>query len=226
MAMRKHIAIGSQIGWWTVLGPGDVIKIGKKCPQQRSRLLVQCACGTVKNILPIQLRSGQTLSCGCMQPILSSEKRTVHGHTVNGKSHVYQIWAGMLSRCKNKSLEYYGGRGISVSARWLKFENFLADMGEPIAGLTLDRIDNDGGYDPSNVRWASREEQSRNRRNNVWVDTSRGRMLQIDIARIAGVSQSVMDRRMKRGWTGERLFSPPDKRYQRRQNAGPHPAAS
>jgi len=80
---------------------------------------------------------------------------------------IYRIWAGMLRRCRNPNdaaFHDYGGRGIRITERWRKFENFYADMGEPPPGLSLDRINNDGNYEPSNCRWATQSEQVNNRR--------------------------------------------------------------
>src|SRR3990170_2164292 len=89
-----------------------------------------------------------------------------HGHA-NPKSPTYESWAGMLSRCRNPNQPYYhryGGRGITVCPRWHKFENFLEDMGERPDGLSLDRINNDGNYEPDNCHWATRQEQNMNSR--------------------------------------------------------------
>lgn len=82
------------------------------------------------------------------------------------RTKTYKAWYGMLYRCnnsKNDSYHCYGGRGITVCSRWLTFANFLADMGEAPVGLSLDRIDNDGNYEPGNCRWATLQEQAANR---------------------------------------------------------------
>jgi hypothetical protein len=129
-----------------------------------------CDCGGLVTILASSLRQNRTRSCGCLQKEVRGVSNKTHGHTSGGKiSSEYTAWQGLLDRCfnpNNNAYAYYGGRGITVCDRWqASFENFLDDIGnKPSPKHSLDRTDVNGNYEPSNCKWATKEEQMINRR--------------------------------------------------------------
>lgn len=142
----------------------------------RTAWLVKCDCGTVKTVAIQDLKRGKAKSCGCLlREVLASPehharcraaaKKVPKRHGMAG-TPVYAVWKTMIQRVtnpKNKDWRHYGGRGIKVYDAWRDFANFYADMGEP-NGLTLDREDPDGNYEPGNCRWADWSTQNLNKR--------------------------------------------------------------
>lgn len=173
---------------------GRLTALGEaKQRKQYRMMLCQCDCGNVVTCRRSHLRSGATKSCGCLLNDKNRERQT-HGEAAN-KSPEWRTWVGMRKRClteTDKAYRHYGGRGINICARWSAFENFLADMGrKPSPDHSIDRIDNDGNYEPGNCRWATRLEQSRNKRTTI---LSEDVAIQIRELANSGVSKAEISR--------------------------------
>lgn len=166
---------------------------------ERARWLCVCDCGNEKDIPANSLTSGRSNSCGCLSAEITSKRCRTHGM---GKTTIYRSWASMRSRClnaNNSDYKCYGGRGIKVCARWSSFENFRKDMGDKPAGTEIDRIDNNGNYEPGNCRWVSHKENSRNTRKCRYV-TFGGETLPINAwAERIGISEGTIRSRLNRG---------------------------
>lgn len=175
-----------------VVAPGQ--RFGKLIVSSVAGLVAtcRCECGSDHATRTYLLVGGKTRSCGCLT--------LKHGHGRSGlRSGTYSSWMSMISRCSNPrapGFEMWGGRGITVCDRWLSFDAFLADMGERPGGHSIDRIDNDGNYEPGNCRWATAKEQSRNQRTTKLsesdvrdlVSGSLASLSNADAARALGVS--------------------------------------
>lgn len=167
---------------------------GKSVPTWKCR----CDCGATAVVIGHNLRHSHTTSCGCLARESLQDRSRTHG--MSGTSE-HRTWLGMRERCKNsKNPKYkdYGGRVIKVCERWQRFEAFYADMGpKPSPTHSIDRINNDGDYEPDNCRWATAKEQDRNRRTNIRLASG---VLAIEAAECADISISKVRQRLRRGW--------------------------
>lgn len=168
-----------------------------------------CDCGETKVTRLAGLRNGDTVSCGCRQ----RSANLTHGKS---RSLTYTKFRDMLRRTSQRAQRSdWFERGIRVCESWRTFENFLADMGECPPGLTLERIDNDKGYEPGNCCWATTSDQARNRRSNRWIEVFGERLCITDAAAKYGISVATAYSRLRSGWSLEKTFSTPAKPVER-----------
>lgn len=143
------------------------------------------------------------------QKLRVSETFTTHGMS---KTKVYKVWAEMKQRCDNPNSRYYynyGGRGISYVKRWIRFENFLKDMGQPPAFRSLDRINNDDNYCKKNCKWSTRSEQMNNTRHTNFFTFNGVTLSSVEWSRILGISNKTLNRRKNEGWSDEQTVNTP-----------------
>ncbi len=189
---------GRRVGKWTVirLGPrrGNVITWE-----------VLCDCGTPKILAAQVVNKERSHSCGCDSVRRTSDAKTSHGHALRGRrTPTYLAWASMNARCANSTDPNYGGRGITVCDRWREsFAAFLEDMGQkPEAPpgrrryWSIDRIDNDGNYEPGNCRWATKTEQNRNTRRTIRAEVNGVVVAVADLADAAQINPPTLRKRL------------------------------
>lgn len=189
MAKWKDIT-GQKFGKLTALEYVDSDEKG------RAWWLCKCDCGNLHKVKGITIREGNVKSCGCLwKPIIK------HGES-GKKTPTYSSWANMIDRCLNKSsfgYKNWGARGILVCENWRDYRNFLKDMGVRPEGTSLDRIDNEGNYEPLNCRWATTKIQSRNRRNNAKYVYGIGEITATDLADILNIPRNRLYDARRRG---------------------------
>lgn len=179
----------------------------------RARWLCRCDCGGEKTVASAELNRGRTRSCGCLalaqKRAAAQSKR--HAYSRSSMTGEKRSWENMLARCQNKdhkSYPRYGGRGITVCARWLSsFVNFANDMGLRPAGCTLDRIDSNKNYTPENCRWATMIEQGNNRCDNRVIEFSGERLTVMQWSRRLNIRPDTIYQRLRRGCSVEMALS-------------------
>lgn len=203
--------IGQIFNRWTVLAlaRNDAGKLFYLC---------RCACGVERPVRKDQLVRGISKSCGCWKIEVSREQitRLSTTHGLANKSHAYATWKGIRKRCltpTDKTYKNYGGRGIKLCERWdgpSGFANFLADMGEVPAGMSIDRIDNEGNYSPENCRWTDTKTQMNNMRSNIFIQYEGQRLTIAQWAEKLDIPYHRLFQRLnKLGWSVKKAFTTP-----------------
>lgn len=190
------LSVGEKYGEYLVLSEAEP-EVGTG----RKMYLCRCTCGGENVVSGTSLRTGRQLRCYECAVVTHGESKTP----------MYRVYIGMRRRCSNPkepSYKHYGGRGIRVCERWEEsYENFLADMGpRPSDRHSIDRIDVNGNYEPGNCRWATWNEQSRNRRNNVFIEHEGARLCIADWSKKLGLNASVIGQRLARGLSPEEVL--------------------
>lgn len=170
-----------------------------------------CDCGTKRPVFGADLKRGGSISCGCFMRETVVERHLTHGMT---KHPAYRSWINMKTRCENPehdSYLLYGGRGVRVCEEWQNsFEVFWRDMGPTWRkGLTVERMDVNGHYEPNNCCWATRKEQAGNRRTERLIDTPEGKMSVTKAAELFGLTRNTVFARIRYGWPDHLLLMPP-----------------
>lgn len=192
---------GQTFGRWSVVRLAKVVRY-------RAMWHCQCNCGATAEIAGSSLSAGNSRSCGCYRNDVARARVFEHGMC---GTRIWNTWHGMLQRCNDKTsttYKNYGGRGIKVCEQWKSFENFYADVGDPPPNRTLDRINNNGHYEPGNWRWATYKEQSNNRRSNTWITAFGRTQTMAQWSDELGVKRATICQRISRGASNEESLRP------------------
>lgn len=184
---------------------------------RKRHAVFQCSCGKRKVFDFWSVAKGSTASCGCLTVEALKQNKHNEGRVPkHGMTHTkaYKCWGAMIQRCtnpRNAHFGNYGGRGITVCSEWVQsFIEFFRHIGEPpSADMTIDRIDNDRGYCPGNVRWVTRKQNQRNRRVTAFVQYDGKQMSVAEFAETLNMKDSVVRRRLQAGWTIDRIVNTP-----------------
>lgn len=197
------------------MSPGETfnrLTATRPTDKRRHRAVVwefSCKCGNTVFLIASQATGGHTKSCGCQNIDSARETSTTHGMQ---STKAWRAWKDMKARCNNpklKNFPRYGGRGISVCDRWMQsFENFYADMGFCADGLTIERVNNNGNYEPGNCVWATRDEQANNTRRSVYLEFAGKRRTVAQWAKELGVHKSRLLYRIKIGLPSDKVLDP------------------
>ena len=202
LLMKKINLIGQRFGRLLVISEADRDK------QQRVKWLCRCDCGVEKVVQGRDLRRGKTKSCGCLNREVSAERNTTHGLC---RTPDYQAWCAAKWRCtnpNNKHYANYGGRGIEF--KFPDFETFLDHIGpKPSKAHSLDRIDNNGHYEPGNIRWALIKAQARNKRSNHMISYQGETLCIAEWAEKLGFKRTLIFCRLYKGWSVEKTLETP-----------------
>lgn len=188
----------------TQIGVSFKIRMGN---QRVSHALFKCECGKRLIMIVGNVKSNKSKSCGCFNDAVRGKCLVKHGQCrIRNRTAEYRTWCNIRDRCHRETsncFEFYGGRGIKVCDRWLNsFEAFFEDMGQRPQGTSIDRIDNNKGYEPGNCRWATRQEQGRNKRSNVLMTIDGVTKCRGEWATCDGAAEYFVIRsRKNRGWS-------------------------
>ena len=199
---------GSNFGSWTVIDENIV----------EGKIQCKCICGTVRYCSVKNLKRGRSKSCGCIGKEKLIKRNTVHA---DANTTLYSRWTGILRRCCYAENTYYKERGITVCVEWREsFEAFkqwaVANGYEP--NLEIDRIDNNGNYEPSNCRWVSRKVNARNKRSNKIIEIDGISKSATEWAEQYAIPYKTFMSRFNRGWRGKDLLQPVETKFSKRKD--------